>query len=300
MRYVEEGDLRKYILSNLTANSWANRIDRLWGIAIDLRTLHLTNFVHRDLHSGNVLFGSSRRSFIADFGLACKDGQAQGSDAKGVLPYVAPEVLRRQPYTKAADVYSFGIIMWEFTSYHPPFCDRAYDYNLAIEINNGLRPSTIKGTPECYAKLMKQCWDPKPDNRPTAHFLAETLEKWHHILSGEYKTKFTDEDDIRDQFNLAEQKRQKDPFSIQPYSKKMKIHPSANLTSRMLPTVALPFQKITENRKLIFLIMIINLIIKKIKFMLYLETGGYKTSQYEFTVDDIEKACGEVEINEDE
>src|SRR2546429_609592 len=193
MRYVEEGDLRKYVFSNLTTNSWANRIDRLWGVAIDLRTLHLTNYVHRDLHSGNVLLGSDRRIFIADFGLACKDGQALESGAKGVLPFVAPEVLLRcQSYTKAADVYSFGIIMWEFTSYQPPFCDRAYDYNLAIEIHDGLRPSTIKGTPECYVRLMKQCWDPKPDNRPTAHFLAETLEKWNQVLSGKYKTKFPD------------------------------------------------------------------------------------------------------------
>lgn len=245
MRYVKEGDLRKYVFSNLDDISWENRVDILWSVATDLRTLHLTDLVHRDLHSGNVLLGSERRSFIADFGLACKDGQDQEGDAKGVLPYVAPEVLCCKPYTKATDVYSFGIIMWEFTSHKPPFCDRAYDHNLAIEILGGLRPSTIKGTPECYVRLMKQCWNHEPANRPIAPFLVETLEKWHQVLSGKYKTKFPDEDDIRDQFNLAEQKRREDPHSIQPYSEKMKIHPSAILTSQILP-------KITENRKLIF------------------------------------------------
>jgi serine/threonine protein kinase len=31
----------------------------------------------------------------------------------GVLPYVAPEILRGQNYTFASDIYSFGIIMYE-------------------------------------------------------------------------------------------------------------------------------------------------------------------------------------------
>lgn len=202
MRYFEEGDLRKYIYSNSVTNIWVNRIDRLWSIAIDLRTLHRADLVHRDLHSGKVLFGSDRRSFIADFGLACKDGQAQEDDSKGVLPYVAPQVLCRQPYMKAADVYSFGIIMWEFTSYQSPFGTIEHNCDLAITIHGGLRPKVIKDTPGCYVRLMKQCWDSKPANRPTAHSLADTLEKWLQIICGKYETK-CDDKDIWDQFNLG-------------------------------------------------------------------------------------------------
>ena len=39
----------------------------------------------------------------------------------GVLPYIAPEILRGQNYTKAAVVYSFGIIMYEVFSGLPPY-----------------------------------------------------------------------------------------------------------------------------------------------------------------------------------
>ncbi|CAG8626985.1 18587_t:CDS:2, partial [Dentiscutata erythropus] len=46
------------------------RLDRLWSLAIDIRSLHRLGLVHRDLHSGNVLFGDNRRSFVADLGLA--------------------------------------------------------------------------------------------------------------------------------------------------------------------------------------------------------------------------------------
>ncbi|PKY44113.1 kinase-like protein [Rhizophagus irregularis] len=226
MRYFEEGDLRKYIYSNSVTNSWVNRIDRLWSIAIDLRTLHRADLVHRDLHSGKVLFGSDRRSFIADFGLACKDGQAQEDDSKGVLPYVAPEVLCRQPYMKAADVYSFGIIMWEFTSYRSPFGTIEHNCDLAIAIQ---RPKVIKDTPGCYIRLMKQCWDSKPANRPTAHSLADTLEKWLQIIS--------------------EQKRQKNPSLIKPYSEE--LHPSVSLTSRTLPKISLPIQMTSEENEFV-------------------------------------------------
>ena len=111
MRYVEQGDLKKYLACNITNNNWKNRIDKLWGLAIDLRTLHSSNLVHRDIHSGNVLFGKDRRSFIDDFGLTCKDGQAQDKDVKGVLPYIAPEILVRNLIQEATDVYSFDILM---------------------------------------------------------------------------------------------------------------------------------------------------------------------------------------------
>ncbi|RGB27374.1 kinase-like domain-containing protein [Rhizophagus diaphanus] len=219
--------------------------EEFWSIAIDLRTLHRADLVHRDLHSGNVLFGSDRRSFIADFVLACKDGQAQEDNSKGVLPYVAPEVLCRQPYTKAADVYSFGIIMREFTSYQSPFGTIEHNCDLAIAIHDGLRPKVIKDTPGCYVRLMKQCWDSKPANRPTAHTLADTLEKWLQIICGKYETK-CDDKDIWEQFNLSEQKRQTNPSLIKPYSEE--LHPSVSLTSRILPKISLPIQMTSEEK----------------------------------------------------
>jgi serine/threonine protein kinase len=167
IRFVELGDLRSY-LSNSATNSWKDLLDRLWSLTIDLRSLHRSGLVHRDLHSGNVLFGNNRRNFVADLGLACKDGQNITGDIKGVLPYVAPEILLRQPHTKASDIYSFGIIMWEVTSSQPPFYETdetAYDFNLALSICDGKRPQVIKGTPACYVELMKKCRDPDPSKR---------------------------------------------------------------------------------------------------------------------------------------
>ncbi|POG57991.1 kinase-like domain-containing protein, partial [Rhizophagus irregularis DAOM 181602=DAOM 197198] len=58
--------------------------------------------------------------FIIDLGLCKPIDDSQDSDNDdneiyGILPYMAPEILRRNPYTPASDIYSFSMIMWEFT-----------------------------------------------------------------------------------------------------------------------------------------------------------------------------------------
>ncbi|RIB07213.1 kinase-like domain-containing protein, partial [Gigaspora rosea] len=98
----------------------------------------------------------------------------------GVLPYIAPEVLQGKLFTKASDIYSFGMIMWENSSGNFVFSDyKNNDSNLAIEICfKELRPNILKGTAICYAELLKRCWDKNPNNRPSAIEVHETILKW--------------------------------------------------------------------------------------------------------------------------
>ncbi|CAB4463087.1 unnamed protein product [Rhizophagus irregularis] len=99
-------------------------------------------------------------------------------DIYGVIPYMAPEVLRGKPYTKASDIYSFGVIMWEFTSGVPAFHDIPHDFNLSLQICKGHRPEIIEGTEPDYVELMKRCWDNDPNKRPTAKELSEIFDVW--------------------------------------------------------------------------------------------------------------------------
>ena len=95
----------------------------------------------------------------------------------GVLPYMAPEVLRGYQYKKAADIYSFGIIMNEFISEETPYNDIPHDHVLAIKICKGLRPKISKDTPKLLIDLIMKCWDAKPENRPSAKDLYQILNK---------------------------------------------------------------------------------------------------------------------------
>jgi len=105
------------------------------------------------------------------------------NDIYGILPFIAPEVLRGKPYTLASDIYSFSMIMWEFTSGIPPFDNRAHDLQLSISICKGERPEIIKNTPQCYVDLMKKCWNKNPLKRPSASEIREIIKDWISIIA---------------------------------------------------------------------------------------------------------------------
>ncbi|GBC40214.2 kinase-like domain-containing protein [Rhizophagus irregularis DAOM 181602=DAOM 197198] len=112
--YADYGSLRNYLDKNYNKLSWYIKLNDLYFVAFGIEKIHIKELVHRDLHIGNVIrfpFHSS----ITDMGL-CKpadfdESQSIKNSIYGVLPYIAPEVLRGQNYTKAADIYSFGIII---------------------------------------------------------------------------------------------------------------------------------------------------------------------------------------------
>src|SRR5205085_8603759 len=114
-------------------------------------------------------------SVISDLGM-CQPANIIKGNKKGVygvLPYVAPEVLRGSQYTEAADIYSFGIVMNEFMSEEIPYNDISHDQMLAIRICNGFRPKISEDTPKLIVDLITKCWDAKPENRPTVKELCQ-------------------------------------------------------------------------------------------------------------------------------
>ena len=62
-------------------------------------------------------------------GLCKEPDNVDSTKVFGVMPFVAPEVLEGKPYTQAADICSFGMIMYFVANGKQPFANRAYDYN---------------------------------------------------------------------------------------------------------------------------------------------------------------------------
>ncbi|RIA81191.1 kinase-like domain-containing protein [Glomus cerebriforme] len=164
-----------------------DKYGNLYYISKALNSLHKCNLIHRDLHSGNLLLSTDMFTHISDLGLSQPaDGSTKPDEIYGVLPYIAPEVLRGNPYTKASDIYSFGIIMWEMTSGVPAFSNVPHEFELCYDICRGLRPRIVEGTEVEYVNLMKRCWDGDPENRPTSLELIEYFKKWRHIYKFNY------------------------------------------------------------------------------------------------------------------
>ncbi|GBC02271.1 hypothetical protein RclHR1_04530013 [Rhizophagus clarus] len=172
MNYAKEGSLRKMLDKHHSELSWRNRLQLLNFIAYALAGIHEANLLHKDLHSGNIVMTDIINSWITDFGL-CKPISANRAEKAvyGVLPYVAPEVLRGEEYTEASDMYSFGIIMSEVLTGYPPYYDVAHDYSLAILICKGLKPinpEIRRGVPQLLLDLMDICLQTDPLERQTA------------------------------------------------------------------------------------------------------------------------------------
>src|SRR5436190_6646351 len=91
------------------------------------------------------------------------------------LTYVAPEVFQGQKYTKATDIYSFGMVMWELMTGRRPFWDQNHDTDLIIRICDGFRPPIATNAPKGYIELMQGCWHSDPNKRPTANNLCKKV-----------------------------------------------------------------------------------------------------------------------------
>jgi serine/threonine protein kinase len=116
------------------------------------------------------------RWHISDLGF-CGPADKPSKSIYGNLPYIAPEVINGKGYTFKSDIYSIAMLMWEISSEQPPFINHEHDYNLAMNIINGIRPKIVLGTPIEYKNLMKQCWDADPSKRLDISTLWNNLQR---------------------------------------------------------------------------------------------------------------------------
>ncbi|MEO5576283.1 MAG: serine/threonine-protein kinase [Gaiellaceae bacterium] len=145
-----------------------------------LEHAHERGLVHRDVKPQNLLLGSDGTLKVADFGIArAGTGSAtltQSGTLLGTAAYMAPEVVRGEPATIAADVYSLGAVLYELLTGRPPrhattIADLAADEPV-------LRPSErVRGVPPHLERAIVRALDPDPALRPaSARELAHELE----------------------------------------------------------------------------------------------------------------------------
>jgi len=100
--------------------------DLIKDIASAILYLHSIGIVHRDLKPENLIYLSPKNDSpikITDFGLAkYRSGKDMAmTTACGTPGYVAPEVLKNEPYDKAVDMWSLGVILYILLCGFPPF-----------------------------------------------------------------------------------------------------------------------------------------------------------------------------------
>ncbi|RHZ87605.1 hypothetical protein Glove_33g159 [Diversispora epigaea] len=246
--YAADGNLREYLKINFNNINWKQKLYNLYRLSSCLTEIHELDIVHQDFHPGNILSPNFAISMkISDFGLSklieVNPNNPEKKNIFGVLPYIAPEVLSGdEEYTKAADIYSFGIIAYEIVTGFPPYPDIPHDKDLARQICNGLRPKIPFHTPKLITKMIMRCWDARVTHRPTFKELFDELKKYYDDYDNNNNSEIRIQ--IENSEKLSKNLRLKNSTTTTPLN--YQTHPQAIYTSRLLNFSKLPKPKNEE------------------------------------------------------
>ncbi|POG68733.1 kinase-like domain-containing protein [Rhizophagus irregularis DAOM 181602=DAOM 197198] len=185
MQYASEGSLDSFLKNNWRYISWEIKLGILKDIARGLKNLHDAGLIHGDLHCNNIMITRDRvnysiTAYIGDFGFTrSEERYTNRTQIVGVIPFIAPEVLAGKKYTKKADIFSFGVLMYQIVCNKKPFFDQNHNFRLARSIYEGLRPQFNRDLmPICYETLMRNCWNYCQRSRPKSEKLYEKFSEW--------------------------------------------------------------------------------------------------------------------------
>ncbi|XP_063779820.1 proto-oncogene serine/threonine-protein kinase mos [Pseudophryne corroboree] len=162
-------------------------------VADGLCFLHRGGVAHLDLKPANVLLAPGDLCKIGDFGCSQRlrageegedPGYTQLRHLGGTYTHRAPELLRGEPVTVKADIYSFAVTLWQMVTRELPYTgDRqcvlyaVVAYDLRPEIGEEFL-STEAG--RAATDIVQSCWAARPEERPSAEELLERL----HAVEG--------------------------------------------------------------------------------------------------------------------
>jgi serine/threonine protein kinase len=172
-------------------------------VADGLNHAHKGGFIHRDIKPGNIFITSLGAAKILDFGIVhiSTSNLTRVGDRLGTPVYMSPELIRGEKFDARSDIFSTGIVFYEFLTYVHPFRDSTFDKTL----NNIIGQETFRFSeqfPEAPAGLwpiISRCLEKKPDKRFES--IAEAAIACRHLI---------------DDLNLASQQMTKELTAILP------------------------------------------------------------------------------------
>lgn len=177
---MEGGDLRAALTADVEGNLrwWKNGKSIALDVVRGLHFLHSHAVVHRDVKSKNILLTRYLRAKVGDVGLAyiaeSSGAESTGEEAQvkrdkndgsvvGTFAWAAPEMILGQPFSFTADIYSFGVVLWEILTHEAPVRGRLRE------------PLVPEECPEGVADVLMSCLERDPELRPSARQVHDAL-----------------------------------------------------------------------------------------------------------------------------
>ncbi|OQR87180.1 protein kinase [Achlya hypogyna] len=192
IEYMGLGDLRGFLATRPQVH-WGWKLRVLKDVVDALVYLHSMNIIHRDLKSRNVLLDATKGAKVTDFGVSKEDFQETMTISVGTYRWMAPEILKDDHYTVAADIFSLGMILSELDSHEIPYAHALNPKTGKAYVDTAIVSMVIAGTitpsftPSCPAWLRataQRCLAYNPHDRPTAIELAHSLSS---VFVGQYE-----------------------------------------------------------------------------------------------------------------
>eukprot|EP00035_Acanthoeca_spectabilis_P016594 m.342100 g.342100 ORF g.342100 m.342100 type:complete len:447 (-) comp16545_c0_seq67:975-2315(-) len=188
LEYCENGTLLEHVRENGDFLDASMLLTFCHDVAMGMHYLSSRRIVHRDIAARNILVDATCTCKVSDFGMseavsADKDGSDYAANyvklAGGELPvrWSAIEVLMDTKYSKASDVWSFGVLVYEvMTLGQLPYCEFATLAEAAEQIKAGyVMPCPDVCHNDVHTSVMLPCWSRNPSDRPGFGTLCEVL-----------------------------------------------------------------------------------------------------------------------------
>jgi Protein tyrosine and serine/threonine kinase len=91
----------------------------------------------------------------------------------------APEVLRERQAGPASDIYALAMTYYELYANAYPFNELEYNADVQVAVLSGERPRIPDTMPVELARLVQDCWQQKPEDRPS---IVEVVRRIGHML----------------------------------------------------------------------------------------------------------------------
>ncbi|XP_058679894.1 serine/threonine-protein kinase Pak-like [Ammospiza caudacuta] len=169
MEYMDGGALSDVISKTYLSEVEMAAICRECLRGLDF--LHSNHVIHRDVKSGNILLRTDGSVKLGDFGLSTQltPEKNRKSVLAGTIWWMAPEMVKDQPYGPKVDIWSFGIVGIEMVDQEPPYCNESPASAKQLIATAGTpKLRQAKHLSPCLCDFLSRCLQTDEDQRWSA------------------------------------------------------------------------------------------------------------------------------------